>query len=89
MSERREIATAPRDGTPIYAYDGEWWRQGARWRSNNSFGPAGWYFQGWLRVEATHWCPDDAVDDELFAEVKRGYLSVGGTFSPQRRARHG
>ena len=89
MIEKRPIDTAPKDGTPIYAWDGEWWRNLVRWRPNNSFGAAGWYFQGWLRIEPTHWCPADLACEELLAEIAKGYTPVGSNFSLRKRRSRG
>lgn len=75
MIDPRSIETAPRDGTPIFAYDGVWWRDRVRWKEASDFGPAGWYFQG-LRINATQWYPRDSDYEELQAVVAIGYRPI-------------
>lgn len=85
MIEPRPIGTAPKDGTPIFAYDGEWWRDKVRWKAANHFGPPGWYFMGFRLIQPTHWHPDDLVCPELQALVDDGYLPASSVMALHKR----
>ncbi len=63
----RPIDAAPRDGTTIYAYDGEWWRP-VKWDAKLER----WMFQGHWPVKPYMWHPIDHEYERLLAEIARG-----------------
>jgi hypothetical protein len=73
------IDSAPKDGTEIWTYDGNWWRRLCNWlvepmwswdRTKDPWTP-GWYYLGFLPISPTHWTPPDEGNAYLMAEIRK------------------
>jgi len=71
------ISSAPRDGTKIYAWDGEWWRL-ARWHPGGAplESLPGWYFQRYLMIRPTHWHPVKDAPQKVIDNALKGISPV-------------
>jgi hypothetical protein len=72
VENSKPIADAPRDGTEIIAWDGQWWRDLVRWR----VAAGGWFYMRLTPLRPTHWYPVGAERTlpELKQAVDAGYM---------------
>lgn len=70
MIQKRPIDSAPKDGTQVFAWDGEWWRR-ARWTTaiGSRDGAEQWVASGFLPIKPTHWYPADDENYEMLLEL--------------------